>query len=490
MYKFTVAGMSKIFTPLFFVAAGILLALLTYYLIPFCVFLACSVIFAGLGLRGLYCSHSLLVKRGINLIGFGLGLFLGVLFAQCIEYEENYFFTGIALEKVDSFQGYLKADGEQINQDLYLCEVELFSVAAGDNSFRSQAKGKVRVYLKKAMRLLAGEIIEVQGRLRLNQKSTPPSIDSWVNPANIKRHGFVSWIYKARYSAIQWCEARIDLMGEPLSGFFKALFLGNREELDERLKDAFYDTGSAHLLALSGLHVGIVYALMGMLLYPLASKKLKIIIGSILVLGYLFLVGPKPSLLRASLMLITGGAAVLLHRDFNPYNIFFLCLILTLFLDPAAVYTMSFALSYCAVFGILTIGMRLNSFLIPYLPSFLRLPLCLSLSAQAATLPLVLKHFNYLYPLSFLLVLILIPLVIVFIWGGTVFLLFSLIPFAPLYQAFKIFLSFVYELIFRLSTFFSRIPGLEIFWNDWYWIPFIIIMGFLLLRVRLRKDYE
>jgi ComEC/Rec2-related protein len=482
--------MRRIATPLTFTAVGMCIILLIKASIPPLVFVFFAIICAALGIGGIHCSGDVWRKRGLSCIAGALGLLLGVVLLLTMEYETDYLVTGTEMTRIDAFNGFMTADSEPLQDKLNVCTVQLISVSADNNSFFSEAHGILKLFIKSGENFYAGELISVHGRLKKNVKDFPHQIISWVDADDVRRSGFISWFYKIRYDIFKWCEFHIKLMGDPQSSLFKALFLGDRKGLDGELKHNFYNTGSVHLLALSGLHVGIVFAFIGLLLFPIPSQKIKIIIGSVFVLGYLCLIGPKPALLRASLMLVMGGVALLLERDLNPINILCLSVIIALCFDPASIYTLSFALSYCAVCGILIIGSKLNSLFIPYLPSFVRFPLSVSLGAQIATLPLILIFFHQVYPLSFLVALILIPLVTVFIWTGIVFLGLTLIPFFPLYEIVRYALAAVYECIRVLSGLFSHIPIFKLEWQYWYWLPFLALISLFIIPLRRRKSCE
>ncbi len=481
--------MARLLTPAFFVALGVLAVIFTYTFFPLIPFIICSVILAALGIAAWHCAAESLRQKGLACISLGAGLFLGVLLAGNLISERSYHFTGAELARIGRFSGYLQADEQWIGDNLSVCSLKLTSAATRDGTFSGDARGEVRLFVKDSPGLYAGETVIVEGGLKPNKETDPGFADSWVTGGKIRRTGFNSWLYGARFSVIGWCRQRIDEMGEPQASFFKALFLGDRRGLEPELQKALFATGSVHLLAVSGLHVGIVFTFIALVLFWLHSKKIKIIIGSLFVLCYLFLVGPKPSLLRASVMIVTAGAAMFLDRDFNPFNVFFLSLVIALCLDPGAAGTLSFGLSYCAVFGMLTVGAGLNSYLVPYLPLLVRAPLSFSLGAQAATLPLVIIFFKQVYVPAFLAALILVPLVTAFVWGGMVFLLLSVIPLTPLHQAAATLLSVLYRIIFFVSGFFARIPMLITEWNNWYIIPLLFLTGLVAVMIyRERAD--
>jgi len=187
----------------------------------------------------------------------------------------------------------------------------------------------------------------------------------------------------------------------------RALTLGERAALAGDVQ-AFRRAGLAHALALSGLHVGILVGFFVLLAAPLGRGRYLAALA--LLVGYLALVGPSPSLLRAALMAgvwLLARAAGLVEVPLA--SLLALALGVQLVLTPYAVESLSFQLSYLAVLGI--------ALVLPLLPqrprwkAWLFGALGLTLAAQAATLPLVLDRFGYLPLASPLANLVLLPLV-------------------------------------------------------------------------------
>ncbi len=205
-------------------------------------------------------------------------------------------------------------------------------------------------------------------------------------------------------------------LSPPVARLARALVLGDRAALERGEKAAFREAGLAHLLALSGLHVGILVAFFLLLLFPLG--RLRYLVALLFTLGYLALVGPSPSLVRATLMagvllffLYVGKGRIAAAPALAA------ALFLQLVLTPYAVHDLGFRLSYLAVLGLLV-------FLPPLLKPFERLPRPLfwalsaalaTLAAQAATLPLLLDAFHEVPLLSPLANLLALPLVTLFV---------------------------------------------------------------------------
>lgn len=147
-------------------------------------------------------------------------------------------------------------------------------------------------------------------------------------------------------------------------GLLRVWFLGDRSGLTEPLADAFRSSGLAHLLAISGLHVGLV----GLFVYRLLKSLLKrsvwillmltveklAVLGSLpFVLAYVLLVGSPITAVRAATMFVLFVGSLLLDRARAVWNSLALAGLLILVWDPAALFSVSFLLSFAAVAGLL-----------------------------------------------------------------------------------------------------------------------------------------
>ena len=205
----------------------------------------------------------------------------------------------------------------------------------------------------------------------------------------------------------------------PLSPSQKAvaesLLLGWRDDVDDDTWQQFRNAGIAHLLCVSGLHVGIVAWLAGAALFFLGLRRWQRILKRLLQIAaiwlFVLLTGMAPSTLRAGVMfslLLIGG---MFEQRPNSLNNLCTSMAVLLLVRPMMLFDVGFQLSYAAVCGIIIWHKPLCE-LIPFLcqPNpkwYLWLPqkiwalACLSTSAQLATLPLVLYHFHQ-FPLYFL----------------------------------------------------------------------------------------
>ncbi len=194
-------------------------------------------------------------------------------------------------------------------------------------------------------------------------------------------------------------------------GLALALVLGIRQELRPELKTTYIGVGAIHVLAVSGLHVGLLYALILFLLGLLAgllgrkSNLIGRLLALLLLWCYAFITGLAPSIMRTVSMFSLFTMAQLLQRTYNPANILASSALILLVYDAMLLFSVGFQLSYAAVLGIIYLHPPLyNLFDLSknlWLSKFWNAT-AISLAAQLATLPLSLYYFHW-FPTYFLL---------------------------------------------------------------------------------------
>ncbi len=194
-----------------------------------------------------------------------------------------------------------------------------------------------------------------------------------------------------------------------------AITLGVRESLPSYMYKRFQSCGAAHLLAVSGLHTGIVSIIIFLFLRTLQLKRnLALLISGIIVLVYAVFTGLRLPVLRSSIMLLFFVIGESREKNTDPLNTLCAAGIFIIFLMPRSIFGISFQLSFIAVFSILIMFNILKEHLdkIPnkWFKQWIIIPFFITLSAQLGTLPLVAYYFGYI-PLTGLIAnLILIPL--------------------------------------------------------------------------------
>lgn len=140
------------------------------------------------------------------------------------------------------------------------------------------------------------------------------------------------------------------------NAFVKAVLTGERNGMPQDVTDAFRDSGASHILALSGLHLGVIYMMISRLLsflgYGLHARKIRAT-ANILICGiYTLATGAGPSIMRAFLFIVINEAASLTGRYRSTGNTLMVALMIHLCIDPGSIRSVGFQLSYAAMAGI------------------------------------------------------------------------------------------------------------------------------------------
>ena len=211
----------------------------------------------------------------------------------------------------------------------------------------------------------------------------------------------------------------------------QALVVGKKDELSQETHQAYRQVGASHLLALSGMHLGIIYSLLYFFLVRWVRHSrwrwyfLPLILFSLW--GYTLVAGMPVSLVRAALMLSVITITTLMQYRTDPLHPLALSVIIILLVEPAQVFSISFQLSYAAVLFLLLLWAPVNK-LFPKQNWVIKL-FAVSCIATLGTMPLTLYYFHQLPLLGPLLSLILIPLTTLIIWMTLATILLPVAPF-------------------------------------------------------------
>lgn len=186
-----------------------------------------------------------------------------------------------------------------------------------------------------------------------------------------------------------------------------ALILGYKSEINERIRTSYANTGAMHVLAVSGLHVGLVYVIFGFLLklvWPTrrSNQLLRAIILALVVWCFALLTGASPSVLRAATMfslIAMGKSFYVKHYMFNTLA---LSALIWLVIDPYLLFNVGFQLSYLAVGGIVYFQRKIYKRFVFYndVLDWAWQLTSVSIAAQILTLPISLYYFHQ-FPVYF-----------------------------------------------------------------------------------------
>lgn len=234
--------------------------------------------------------------------------------------------------------------------------------------------------------------------------------------------GVIGWFADARTFLIGKMQES-GLEGDELA-VASALILGFRDNLDKELMSAYAGAGATHVLAVSGLHVGIVYFIINFFLRFMDRDKYlrwcKTLLLIVLLVGYAALTGFSASVSRAALMFTFVAIGKAFSRDTNIFNTLAASAFGLILIDPMIVMQVGFQLSYAAVFGIVVIQpklVELKSFDNRFLDWVWSIS-CVSVAAQIATFPLGLLYFHQFPNLFLLSNLVVIPAAALILYIG------------------------------------------------------------------------
>ncbi|GAB4073385.1 DNA internalization-related competence protein ComEC/Rec2 [Barrientosiimonas marina] len=216
-------------------------------------------------------------------------------------------------------------------------------------------------------------------------------------------------VYELRSDLIKYVDSKVS---SDTASWLNALVFGDDSGLDEEMTERFQRWSLSHLMAISGLHVGIVVALIYFLLVRLnllTKEKAHWIVIFFLPL-YVFLAGGEPSVLRAAFMVVLFLLANKWKWTLSVTDVLSIVFLLLVLFDPYMLYYVGFQFSFCVTFGLLLS----RSWLAQTTSSFFTV-LNISFVSQMMILPLQIAYFHTFHPLSIPLNLIVVPYFTLFV---------------------------------------------------------------------------
>ncbi len=305
----------------------------------------------------------------------------------------------------------------------------LASINAVDDNNKWQAtKGYILLYFKKhsiALGLKYGsQIVLKKTLLSIQNSGNPAALDynrfclfqSITNQVFLSGNDYVisptkninylnQFLFSARDVALKTMQQNIH--SQKALGIAEALLIGYRNDLDKDLVQAYSNTGVVHIIAISGMHIAIIYAMLVWFFKILKPSKLKKWLEPITILlviwVFTLIAGAAPSISRASVMFTCILVGKFLNRNGNIYNTLAASAFVLLVYNPFNLWDVGFQLSYAAVFSIVTFFKTIYTSI--YIKNKLLDKLwqltSVTLAAQIFAIPIVIYHFHQL-PILFL----------------------------------------------------------------------------------------
>ncbi|WP_235835816.1 ComEC/Rec2 family competence protein [Cognatitamlana onchidii] len=275
-----------------------------------------------------------------------------------------------------------------------------------------------------------------------------------------------------------------------------ALLLGQRQEISQEVYSNYSNAGAIHILAVSGLHIGIILILLNFVLKPLEyyrrGKLIKMLIIICLLWSFALITGLSASVTRAVTMFSILAIATNLKRPTNIYNTLAISMLIILLCKPLFLFDIGFQLSYAAVFAIVLIDPFLYKLWQPSNKLFNLYwhTLTITISAQLGIIPISLYYFHQFPGLFFISNLIIVPLLGFILGYGILVLILAAINVLP--QALANFYGFVIE---TMNSFVKWIATQETFLFKDISFPVVYVFTFYfliltLIRFLIKQNYQ
>jgi len=379
---------------------------------------------------------------------------VGIVFGVCAANSgQNKVTFGFPENKITGIEGVLLEDPRIISGGKAIVSVSLRKCAAG-STLRAVGSGEITIFFtqenaEKLKHFGRGTVIFAEGPLRSSER------------------GNAGWSWSVSAKSLHVVEPpppiermrtglRLSLIkrfsGKPWGGLALALLLGIKDNLDTDLAVMYRNAGLSYILALSGMHLAILAALITFLLKKPLGLKASAVCGAAIITLYCFLVGSMPSLNRAAMMYILGVLAVIGALPKKPLSILSLSFIIQIIVTPSAGNSISFILSYLALVGILLIGKPLSSLFAGKAPDILLQPLAMSCGAFLATSGVCASTFGILAPVGIITGLVMVPLTTIFMIGSIIWLVLDFLSLSA-------FLNWPLSVLYRLMEIFASVSG-------------------------------
>ena len=370
---------------------------------------------------------------------------------------------------------------------------------------------QVRLYLNENAKLAPGD--EITGTFSFRYTALGGSKDPTSHPGEgiyllLYQRGDVhiqepSSISYQHYPAI-WRRILLTRLEEIFpagtAGFAKALLLGDRSGIDYKTNTAFKLSGISHIIAVSGLHVTMLFGLLHTLAFR--RRRLTGLITIPSLLAFAAIVGFTPSITRACIMQILMILAMLTERDYDPPTALSFAALIMLIVNPMTVTSISFQLSVGCMVGIFLFSGKIRAFLespealgslkgsgfVSKCKRWFVSSVSVTISATIVTTPLVAVHFGAV-SLVGVLTNLLTLWVVTFIFGGVILALFLAFVFAPIAGVLAGIISIPISYVLFVSKLLADFPLSAVYTQSTYiiiWLVgcYVLLCAYLLCKTK------
>ena len=316
-------------------------------------------------------------------------------------YESNVFVSGRVCAIYDG-NNYkiLTLDSIQIDGDKKMFNISLsvsgeFEIELGSEVFFEGKLNKVEIFTQ-------------DGYKSYYYKNNTPYKSNTTYENIIVRKGYLKLDEKIRQYFTKFLEKHLS---KEMSGLITTVMFGDKTTLNPEIDDAYMDSGMAHLLAVSGMHIVLIVSLISYILKKLKTNKwLNFFLLFILLLFFTYLCDWAPSIVRALIMSLIFYFSLVVGKKYDKLNSLGLCAIIILIFKPLYVFDAGFLLSFACVFCIFTLTKPIKNQLIKFnLNPKISNSLSLVISVQIGLIPILTVYNNNFNVFSLLINLICVP---------------------------------------------------------------------------------
>lgn len=245
------------------------------------------------------------------------------------------------------------------------------------------------------------------------------------------------------------------------SAFVSALVIGARHNMPKDLKEVFVNTGTAHILAISGMNMAVLVTVFFFFFQiTFIPRRWKFIMTAIFLFAYAYISGWSPSVVRATIMSAVLLSSFAFEQEGEALNSLGLAAFILMTLDPRNLFDIGFQLSFAAVVGILTLTRPIEG-LLTCLPKFLAISIAVSTAAFVTTSGIIAYHFHMVTPVSVLANIPIVPLADMVMALGLALVFVSFCPMVA--TLFAACLKAILSAMILCAVWFSKIP-----WGSWH----------------------
>ncbi len=476
--------------PFVFITAPLVIGIIFSYYFNISLTMIFTLIFISLIIYIL----NLINDNSNEIILFGIFLLLGMVLTS---YNLNNSILAKNTDKNLIFNGIVdKVLWQEKNEGKYIIKVN--SITGKESHTKVKEKMVLKIIGDKKAEL--GNQIIFAGKLKKPLENTNPMLFNYRlsllsnkihTTMTIKDYSIIeikdvdkSFKHRMRTSFRNNIESLFDSnLNEENSSLMKSIILGEYSYLEEENIEKYSNLGLAHILAVSGLHIGIIA---GFLIYTLSHlgvrRKLNIAVTLGVIWFYGYLIGFPPSLLRANIMLSILFYGETLRELYNSINALFFAMFILLIINPMWIFNLGFQLSFMATFAIIYFTPKIQEVFYPY-NNKITYGLSGILGVQVGLLPIQAYYFNQISILSIFSNLIIAPILsLALIIGAVMIVLFysipMLIPFIGYILDFILSIEFyLVNILYKLPFGIIRFHSPEISEIIIYYIFILIVFG-------------